>query len=60
MVFFRKRTSVPEELGCLKSLEAVLIDKRLLFKKIDIIPKEKTPKIHQSMLAKSVASYHVK
>ena len=57
MVFFRKRTSVPEELGC---LEAVLIAKRLLFKKIDIIPKEKTPKIHQSMLAKSVASYHVK
>ena len=39
---------IPTKLDCLNSLELVLISKRLLFKKIVIMPKGQTPKIHVS------------
>ena len=38
------------ELDCLNTFEAILITKRLLFKKIIIIPKGKTPKIYGSIV----------
>ena len=36
---------IPNELGCLNKLEVALISKRLLFKKISIMPKGQMPKL---------------
>ena len=41
---------IPKELDCLNTLELVLISKRLLFKKIVIMPKGQTPKMHGSIV----------
>ena len=46
--------NVPEELDCLNTLEIILITKKLLFEKIVITPKEKTPKRHGSVVNVSV------
>ena len=41
---------VPNELNCLNRLEKILISKRILFKKITIMPKGQQPKIKGSRL----------
>ena len=46
--------NVPEELDCLNTLEVILITKKLLFEKIVITPKGKTPKLHGSVVNVSV------
>ena len=41
---------IPIQLDCLNTVELVLISKRLLFKKIVIMPKGQTPKMHGSIV----------
>ena len=41
---------IPKELDCLNTLELVLISKRLAFKKLVIMPKGQTPKMHGSIV----------
>ena len=45
---------VPEKLDCLSTLEVILTANRLIFKKILIMSKEQTPKIHVSIANVSV------
>ena len=41
---------IPKELDCLNTLGLVLISKRLLFKKVVIMRKGQTPKMHGSIV----------